>query len=197
MADNDGFDAVTMRRIAAELDVHVTSLYNHVADRDAVTDGVVEALLDEAKLPVTPVDWEEWTRAFFNGLGTVAATHPGAFTALQRRPVQGERAAAAFEVALDAFGRAGFAPADAYNAVKAVSLTTLTMGLERALASAGSVLESPLSALPDEQFPNLRRLPDVADIEQAWSFTLETLVAGLRAQLASRRGGRRRSRASS
>jgi hypothetical protein len=59
------------------------------------------------------------------------------------------------------------------------------------------VLESPLSALPDEQFPNLRRLPDVADIEQAWSFTLETLVAGLRAQLASRRGGRRRSRASS
>jgi AcrR family transcriptional regulator len=197
MADRDGFDAVTMRRIASELDVHVTSLYNHVADRDAVTDGIVEALVEEAKLPVAPVDWEEWTRTFFTALGTVAASHPGAFTALQRRPVQGVRAAAAFEVALDAFRRGGFAPTDAYNALKAVTLTALTVGLERALASRGQAAESELGALPADQFPNLRRLPEITDVELAWSFTLETLVAGLRAQLALARGGAKRSRASS
>jgi len=120
IADRDGPDAVTLRRIAADLDVHVTSLYNHVPTRDAVTDGIVELLLEEAKLPVTPISWEAWVRAFFEALTTVAATHPGAFHVLQTRPVQGPRATASFEVALAAFTKAGFRPADAYAAVKTV-----------------------------------------------------------------------------
>ena len=48
LADRDGFEAATLRRIAAELGVHVTSLYNHVATREAVTDGIVERLIEEA-----------------------------------------------------------------------------------------------------------------------------------------------------
>src|SRR4051794_19911955 len=125
IADREGPDAVTLRRIAAELDVHVTSLYNHVPTRDAVTDGIVELLLDEAKLPTGPVSWEAWVQRFFEAIGTIATTHPGAFMALQYRPVQGPRAAASFEVALAAFTRAGFTPADAYAAVKTVSLLAL------------------------------------------------------------------------
>ena len=64
MADRDGFEGVTLRRIAAELGVHVTSLYNHVPTRDAVTDGIIERLIEEAKLPTSPVPWEEWVRSF-------------------------------------------------------------------------------------------------------------------------------------
>ena len=45
MADRDGFEGVTLRRIAAELGVHVTSLYNHVPTRDAVTHGIIERLI--------------------------------------------------------------------------------------------------------------------------------------------------------
>src|SRR4051794_30048218 len=139
LADRDGPDAVTLRRIAAELGVHVTSLYNHVPTRDAVTDGIVELLINEAKLPSSPVGWEEWVRSFFTGIGTIAATHPGAFTALQRRPVQGARASRSFEVALAAFAKAGFTPEDAYNAVKATSLIALTVGLEKGMAVQGLV----------------------------------------------------------
>src|SRR3954454_2603334 len=89
LADREGIDAVTLRRIAAELGVHVTSLYNHVPTREAVTDGIVELLLDEAKLPTGPVTWDTWVREFIDGVTGVAATHPGAFHALQQRPVQG------------------------------------------------------------------------------------------------------------
>src|SRR3954452_25618644 len=106
LADRDGPDAVTLRRIASELGVHVTSLYNHVPTRDAVTDGIVELLLDEAKLPTGPVAWDGWVRDFVNGVIGIAGTHPGAFHALQQRPVQGARAAASFEVALAAFREA-------------------------------------------------------------------------------------------
>src|SRR6478609_10849289 len=114
LADRDGEDAVTLRKIAGELGVHVTSLYNHVPTRDAVTDGIVELLLDEAKLPTGPVAWEDWVRQYVDGVVGVAATHPGAFHALRQRPVQGARAAASFEVALEAFRQAGFSAADGF-----------------------------------------------------------------------------------
>jgi len=183
MADRDGFEGVTLRRIAAELGVHVTSLYNHVPTRDAVTDGIVERLIEEAKLPTSPVPWEEWVRSFFTALGTMATTHPGAFTALERRPVQGPRAAASFEVALEAFTRAGLSPEDAYGAVKTVSLTSLAVALERGMATRGETSETDIEELPPEAFPEIRRVAGVADPEAAWSFSLETLVSGLRAQV--------------
>src|SRR5215218_2702415 len=120
LADRDGPDAVTLRKIAGELGVHVTSLYNHVPTRDAVTDGIVELLLDEAKLPTGPVAWEDWVRQYVDGITGIAATHPGAFHALQQRPVQGARAAASFEVAMAAFEDAGYDAAEAFSAIKAV-----------------------------------------------------------------------------
>jgi AcrR family transcriptional regulator len=184
MADRDGLDAVTLRRIAGELGVHVTSLYNHVETRDAITDGIVETLLDEAHLPTAPVVWEEWVRSFFTGMGAVATTHPGAFAALSRRPVQGARAAASFEVALAAFSSAGLSATDSYNAVKATALTALMVGMERSVSVRGELLETVIEELPEETFPQFHALRD-QDSTAAWSFTLETLVAGLRAQIAA------------
>jgi AcrR family transcriptional regulator len=186
MADRDGFEAVTLRRIAAELGVHVTSLYNHVATREAVTDGIVELLIDEARLPSAPVEWEEWVRRFFAAIGALAEAHPGAFTALQRRPVQGERAALSFEIALAAFDRAGLGKEDAYSAIKATSLTALAVGLERSLQVSGVIAETAMERLPPEAFPQLRSLDEVDDVEAVWQFGLETLVAGLRAQVQAR-----------
>lgn len=185
MADADGFEAVTLRRIAGQLGVHVTSLYNHVPTKEAVTDGVVELLIEQAGLPTDELDWEEWVRCFFHALGRLAEAHPGAFLALQQRPVQGPRAAASFEMALGAFARAGMGPAEAYRAVKATALTALTVGMERRLAASGAVAETAVDALPADRFPALRAVPPLAeDPEDVWSFTLETLVAGLQARLA-------------
>jgi len=187
MADRDGFDAVTMRRIAGELDVHVTSLYNHVPTREAITDGIVELLIEEAGLPTTPIGWEEWVRRFVSAIGTLAMKHGGAFTALHRRPVQGAQAAASFEVALAAFAKAGFGAEDAYNALKATALTALAIGLERGMLSRGQLAETAIDALPPERFPQLGSLRDIAVPETTWAFSVETLVSGLRAQLRSRK----------
>lgn len=184
LADRDGPEAVTLRKIAGELGVHVTSLYNHVPTRDAVTDGIVELLLDEAKLPTTPIAWDDWVRQFVDGVVGVAATHPGAFHALRQRPVQGARATASFEIALAAFAEAGFSPADGFAAVKAASYLALMIGMERSLAARGEVLETQLDELPEESFPMVRGVDDAdADHEYVWSFAVETLVAGLRTRL--------------
>jgi AcrR family transcriptional regulator len=188
LADAEGPDAVTLRRIAGELGVHVTSLYNHVPTRDAVTDGIVEVLLDEAKLPTGPVTWDGWVRQFVDAIVGIAATHPGAFHALQQRPVQGARATTSFEVALAAFQEAGYDPADAFAAIKTVSYLALMIGRERSMVARGDMPETQLDALPAEAFPLVRSVAvDGADQEAVWAFGVETLIAGLRAQLAEPR----------
>lgn len=188
MADRDGLDAVTLRRIAAELGVHVTSLYNHVETRDAITDGIVDTLLDEAHLPMAPVEWEEWVRTFFAAMSALATQHPGAFAALSRRPVQGVRAAASFEVALAAFARAGLTSGDAYSAVKAAVYLALMVGAERSRMARGELSETGMQDLPAESFPQFHALSGY-DPTLAWSFGLEVLVTGLRAQISARANG--------
>ena len=187
LADRDGADAVTLRRIARELDVHVTSLYHYVPTRDAVTDGIVELLLDEAKLPTGPIDWDTWVREFIGAVTNIAATHPGAFHALQQRPVQGARAAASFEVALAAFTTAGFTPPDAYAAIKSASYLALMIGRERSMVALGDLPETELDQLPAEQFPLVRSVAtDALNHESVWDFGVETLILGLGARLARR-----------
>jgi AcrR family transcriptional regulator len=184
LADRDGPDAVTLRRIAADLGVHVTSLYNHVPTRDAVTDGIVELLLDEAKLPTGPVAWDDWVRQFTEAVIAIAATHPGAFHALQQRPVQGARATASFEVALAAFGAAGLSPADSFAAVKATAYLALMIGTESSMVARGDMPETQVDQLPAESFPLVRSIAaDASDYENVWAFSVDTLIAGLRAQL--------------
>jgi AcrR family transcriptional regulator len=184
LADRDGPDAVTLRRIASELGVHVTSLYNHVPTRDAVTDGIVELLLDEAKLPTGPVAWDDWVRQFTDAVVAIASTHPGAFHALQQRPVQGARATASFEVALASFADAGFDPVDAFAAVKTTAYLALMIGTESSMMARGELLETEVDQLPAESFPLVRSVPtDGSDYENVWSFSVDTLIAGLRTRL--------------
>src|SRR5581483_4731213 len=185
LADRDGLDAATLRRIASELGVHVTSLYNHVATRDAVTTGIVDTLIERADLPTSPVDWEEWVRAFVAAVGAIAEQHPGAFVALQRRPVEGAKATESFEAALAAFERAGLDPVGAYGAVKATTHVALSIGVERALWHRDAQAETAVSQLPVERFPHVRALSDQTDPEVEWAFSLETLIAGLRVQIGS------------
>jgi AcrR family transcriptional regulator len=183
LADRDGLDAVTLRRLAAELGVHVTSLYNHVPTRDAIVDGIVELLIAEGELPQEPRTWEEWAREFVAIVGSIAVAHPGAFAALERRPVQGERASASFEAALAAFAKAGLSPTEAYSAVKATTHVALAIGLERALAARGETAETAIDLLPADRFPHIHALDGVIDLDEAWTFSLETLIAGLHAQV--------------
>ncbi|MCU1587063.1 MAG: transcriptional regulator, TetR family, partial [Frankiales bacterium] len=52
VSDRDGLEATSLRRVAAELGVHVTSLYHHVPTKEALLDGLVEELLGSADLPL-------------------------------------------------------------------------------------------------------------------------------------------------
>ena len=196
MADRDGLDAVTLRQVATELRVHVTSLYNHVYDRDDIIDGIVELLVSEAELPTGDVEWEEWVRAMARGLRRVAKAHPGAFAALYRRTARGPHAVSAADAGIKAFEKAGFSPASAFHSVRATSLAILGLAadeLARARVPAGG-LRTDTSDLPVERFAQVRAAEKAAARSDVWTFLIDALIAGLAAQRDKHRRSRRTAR---
>lgn len=63
VADVDGLDGVSMRRVAAELGAGAMSLYRHVSSKDDLVVSMTRAVLDEAPYPDdVPADWREAMR---------------------------------------------------------------------------------------------------------------------------------------
>jgi len=58
LADQGGFESLTMRNLAKELGVEAMSLYNHVANKDDLLDGMIDLVFGEIELPPTDVDWK-------------------------------------------------------------------------------------------------------------------------------------------
>ncbi len=187
VADRDGLEAASLRRIATELGVHVTSLYNHLPTKDALLDGMVEELIVEAQVPVGDVGWEEWVRGFVGGMARVAVERPGSFAVLLHRPVQSPRATEAFECALAAFRAEGLDAVQAYAAVKSVVFAVLGCCLELAGLGSGERPETDVTSLDWQRFPQLHEVSRIAgDVDFAATLT-EVLVAGLAHQLPSSR----------
>ena len=76
IADKDGIEAVTMRRLGDELGVEAMSLYHHVSNKDEVVAGMVDVLLAEIPLPPPGADWRAALRARALAARAVMARHP-------------------------------------------------------------------------------------------------------------------------
>ena len=51
LADDNGIEAVSMRRLAKDLGVEAMSLYNHVANKDDLLEGILDLVLAEMEPP--------------------------------------------------------------------------------------------------------------------------------------------------
>ena len=63
IADKDGIEAVTMRRLGEELGVEAMSLYHHVQDKDEILAGMTDAFVREIDEPTGALDWKAKIRA--------------------------------------------------------------------------------------------------------------------------------------
>ncbi|WP_208901046.1 TetR/AcrR family transcriptional regulator [Streptomyces incarnatus] len=77
LADEGGFDALTMRRLAAQLGVVPMALYKHVADKHELLDGMVDLVFAEVEIPVD-VDWRTALRARASSMRQALLRHPWA-----------------------------------------------------------------------------------------------------------------------
>jgi AcrR family transcriptional regulator len=58
LADAEGIEALSMRRLAKELGVEAMSLYNHVANKNEILGGIIDLVAGEFDLPADESDWK-------------------------------------------------------------------------------------------------------------------------------------------
>lgn len=62
LADAEGIEALSMRRLAKDLGVEAMSLYNHVANKDEILAGILDVVAAEIELPEVDGDWKAAVR---------------------------------------------------------------------------------------------------------------------------------------
>ena len=107
LAEEQGLAAVTMREVARRLEVTPMALYNHVADKQALLDGLVERLLAEMPRPDPSKPWREQLDTLAGSLRKTAKRYPDAFPMLLRRPATTPAAKRSRDAIYEALRQAG------------------------------------------------------------------------------------------
>src|SRR3954447_19923299 len=64
LADEGGLESLSMRKLAKSLGVEAMSLYNHVANKGDLVDGMVDVVIGEIELPPETDRWDAAIRAY-------------------------------------------------------------------------------------------------------------------------------------
>ena len=82
VADSEGFEAVSMRRIADELNVGTMSLYYYVKTKDDLVAAMDDALMGEVLLPSLPKSWRRALTEIAKKTYAMYVRHPWSFMAM-------------------------------------------------------------------------------------------------------------------
>jgi len=121
VADRGGVDAITMRRVAQELRVEAMSLYHHVANKDAILDGVVDMVFAAIELP--PAEHDDWRgaiRARAHSARAVLSQHRWALGLIDSRPNPGPATLRHHDAVLGVLREGGFTLPMAAHAVSII-----------------------------------------------------------------------------
>src|SRR5512135_1368374 len=91
LVDEGGLESLTMRKLAQKLGFEAMSLYNYVANKDDVLDGILDLVLDESELPSPIGDWETAIRRSAVSVHEALRRHPWACALLMSARVRPAR----------------------------------------------------------------------------------------------------------
>lgn len=108
LADMGGIESLTMRKIGQELHVEAMSLYNHIANKDDILDGIVDLVFSEIALPSGHVDWKTAMRQRAISARDVLLRHPWATSLMQSRTKPGSATLRHNDAVIGSLRKAGF-----------------------------------------------------------------------------------------
>jgi AcrR family transcriptional regulator len=85
LADAGGIDTLSMRKLADVLGVVPMALYKHVADKEALLDGMVDVVIAEFDPPITTYDWKSALRQRILSARQTLLRHPWASRVIESR----------------------------------------------------------------------------------------------------------------
>jgi len=202
LADAEGLEALTIRRLATELGVTPMALYWHFRNKEELLTGLAEQLWSEIDTDLDPAaPWPAQLRGLLESLIHVLRAHPSASELLIVGEKQSTAALEANEAALEVLHRAGFDPRHA----SAIARSALWTGLMLAMAEPGrdpSMDEAErtehqrrkmvsLAMLPPDRYPRLveAAVPLTAcdDPDFHYQFGIDLFLHGVEAMAAAQR----------
>jgi AcrR family transcriptional regulator len=186
--DADGLDALSMRRLGAELGVEAMSLYHYLPNKAALTDGLAEVVLEELRLPsdVPAAAWPTAVREVARSFRQLGLAHPNVFPLLAKVGLDNPAVYPPTEAILAMLRAAGFGEQLAFTAFSTIKSYVvghvlwlqgdawLGQGHKHHLATP--------SPFPTERYPHLAAyLPYIEACAHDAEFErgLDLLVAGL------------------
>jgi AcrR family transcriptional regulator len=163
-ADERGIESLTMRKLGEALAVEAMSLYNHVANKDQLLDGMVDIVFSEVGLPSGDVDWKTAMRRRAVSARQVLSRHRWAIGLMESRTSPGPATLRHHDAVIGCLRGAGFSVAMAAHAfslldsyVYGFALQEATLPFDTAEQTA-ELAEMILSSLQPDEYPHLTEL---------------------------------------
>jgi AcrR family transcriptional regulator len=196
--DANGLAALSMHKLGAELGVQGMSLYSHVDSKDALLDGIVEAMTWEAEMPPADgADWRDALRHLAAQIRGMIRRHPAAAPLLASRPVMPTRRLEQLDVYTRLLMRAGFTEERAMDVLRTVYMYAHGY----ALAEACFLACSECGPWPDDELSRMRRVTEMVrrdapdhlvrlamlfcgrcDMDEQFNLGIELMIRGLDGQ---------------
>jgi AcrR family transcriptional regulator len=199
LIDREGDEALTFRRLGAELGADPTAAYRHFRNKDELLLALGDRLLGEAVDPtfaeVAPgADWRTVLRLSAHGLRNALVRHPKLATLISVRITQGEHEAMAIERGLATLAQTGLptreivaiqrAFADTILAWSAFSAAFVALPAEAKARDAAAWVTT-YRQLPREQFPQIHAAsPYLDEFDDAFDIALDLMFDGVEARIA-------------
>ena len=120
LCDEGGIESLSMRKLGQQLGVEAMSLYNHVANKDDILDGIVDVVVNEIDVPPIGDDWKAALRQRANSARAVLSRHPWATGLIESRTNPGPATLRYYDSVIGSLREAGFSIEMAAHAFSAL-----------------------------------------------------------------------------
>jgi TetR/AcrR family transcriptional regulator, tetracycline repressor protein len=201
IADAQGVEAVTIRKVASVLGVSPMALYWHFRKKEDLLAAVVDWVYGQMDLSFDEqAGWRDQLRELIEAEAAVLRAHPSLASLVLIEQSMTPNLMAAMELALGVLMRAGFSPAEATQVIghaeqTVVNLVAREPGRSRVadpekMEDMERQMLASILALPPRQFPHIIQaaipLSRCENPEEYYAFGIELLLAGITA-MAERR----------
>ncbi|MFD7626432.1 TetR/AcrR family transcriptional regulator [Streptomyces sp. NPDC059851] len=160
VADAGGITALTIRSLAQELGVKPMSLYHHVPNKEAIVDGIVDAVFAEIDLPPAGTDWRTALRHRAHSARAVLRRHPWATAVMDSRAHPGPATLRHHDAVIATLRSGGFPFALAAHAFSLLDSYVYGFALTEAALpfepqDLGEAALDFLAQFPAEEYPHL------------------------------------------
>jgi len=196
LADERGIESLSMRKLSQALGGGAMSLYNHVANKDDLLDGMIDEVFSEVELPAQEPSWKLTMRQRAISMRAVMTRHPWAIGLMESRRTPGPATLHHHDAVIGCLLDAGFSLPLAAHAFSALDSYIYGFALQEKSLAFGTPEETSelakafLQHFPTEDYPRLAQLTlehvlqPGYDYGDEYEFGLDLILDGLD-QLAS------------